>query len=84
MPWPQSTYDRKEIVRRLRFIRPATSFRAAYAYDNNLYLVAGEVIEAVSRQPWEDFVKARILERTGMAASIVRVSAVASNDNTAA
>src|SRR6185295_345878 len=32
--WPESTYSRKEIARRLRFIPPATSFRSAYAYDN--------------------------------------------------
>ena len=51
--WPPSTYDRKEIARRLRFIPPATSFRSAYAYDNVLYLVAGELIEAVSGQTWE-------------------------------
>src|SRR5262245_16523998 len=50
--WPQSTYNRKEVVARLRFIQPATSFRSAYAYDNVLYLVAGEVIEAVSGQSW--------------------------------
>ena len=56
--WPASTYDRKEIARRLRYIQPATSFRSAYAYDNVLYLVAGEVIEAVSGQTWEDFVQA--------------------------
>src|SRR6185369_3939772 len=43
--WPPTTYSREEIARRLRFIRPATSFRSAYAYDNVLYLVAGEVIE---------------------------------------
>ena len=55
--WPPSTYDRKEIARRLRYITPATSFRSAYAYDNVLYLVAGEVIEAVSGQSWEDFVR---------------------------
>src|SRR4029079_8825692 len=48
--WPESTYDRKEIARRLRFIPLATSFRSAYAYDNVLYLVAGELIESVSGQ----------------------------------
>ena len=46
--WPASTYNRKEIAQRLRYIPLATSFRSAYAYDNVLYLVAGEVIEAVS------------------------------------
>ena len=48
--WPESTYDRKEIARRLRFIPPATSFRTAYAYDNVLYLIAGELIESISGQ----------------------------------
>lgn len=65
--WPPSTYDRHEIIRRLRYLKPATSFRSEYAYDNVLYLVAGEVIEAVSGQSWEDFVTARILRVVGMA-----------------
>ena len=81
--WPASTYDRKEIVRRLRFIKPATSFRTAYAYDNVLYLVAGEVIERVSGMKWEDFVKNRILARVGMNASTVRHSDAAGNDDVA-
>src|SRR6185436_11658014 len=72
--WPPSTYNRKEIARRLRYIPLATSFRSAYAYDNVLYLVAGEVIEAVSGQSWEDFVQSRILAKVGMTTSNVRHS----------
>ncbi len=72
--WPASTYDRKEIARRLRFIRPVTSFRSAYAYDNVLYLIAGEVIESLSGKSWEDFVTERILQRVGMSTSNVRHS----------
>src|SRR6187397_108143 len=64
--WPSSTYNRKEVARRLRFIPPATSFRSAYAYDNVLYLVAGELIEAMSGMSWEDFVSTRILKTLGM------------------
>jgi CubicO group peptidase (beta-lactamase class C family) len=81
--WPPSTYDRKQIARRLRFIRPATSFRSAYAYDNVLYLVAGEVIEAVSGRRWEDFVEERILAKVGMTASNVTHSAAAGGGNVA-
>lgn len=69
--WPASTYTRKEIVQRLRFIKPATSFRSAYAYDNVLYQVAGELIEAVSGQTWEDFMASRILAKVGMTQSNV-------------
>ena len=81
--WPSSTYDRKEVARRLRYIKPATSFRSAYAYDNVLYSVAGEVIEAVSGQTWEDFVSSRILAKLGMTASSVRHSAAAAGGNVA-
>lgn len=65
--WPPTTYKRSEIARRLKHIPLATSFRSAYAYDNVLYLVAGEVIEAVSGQSWENFIEQYILDRVGMA-----------------
>ena len=81
--WPPSTYDRKEIARRLRYIKPATSFRSAYAYDNVLYLVAGELIEAVSGKTWEDFVRGRILARVGMTHSDVNHSAAGRGGNVA-
>src|SRR4051794_30301917 len=82
--WPASTYDRKEIARRLRYIQPATSFRSAYAYDNVLYLVAGELIETISGQTWENFVSSRILAKVGMTGSNVRHSAAAGGGNVAA
>ena len=81
--WPASTYNRKEIARRLRYIPPATSFRSAYAYDNVLYLVAGELIDAVSGQSWEEFVSSRILAKVGMTGSNVRHSAAAATGNIA-
>jgi CubicO group peptidase (beta-lactamase class C family) len=81
--WPPSTYNRKEISRRIRYIPLSTSFRSAYAYDNVLYLVAGEVIEAVSGKSWEEFVKTRILAKVGMADSDVRHSGATAGGNVA-
>src|SRR6476659_4086603 len=82
--WPASTYDRPEIARRLRFIKPATSFRSAYAYDNVLYLVAGQLIEKLSGMTWEEFVRTRILVPIGMTSSTVRHADAASGGNVAA
>ena len=82
--WPPSTYDRKEIARRLRFLKPVASFRTAYAYDNVLYLVAGQVIEAVSGQSWEDFMTTRILAKVGMSGSNVTHSGALGGGNVAA
>ena len=69
MFFPQSTFTREEIVARLRFIKPATSFRSKYAYDNVLYLVAGQVVAAVSGKSWDAFIKERIFAPLGMTAS---------------
>ena len=81
--WPPSTYDRKEIARRLRYLPLVTSFRNAYAYDNVLYTVAGELIETISGQTWEDFVQKRILEPVGMTTSNVRHSGAEAGGNVA-
>lgn len=68
--WPPTTYTPPEIMARLRYIEPATSFRSAYAYDNVLYLVAGQLIEKVSGQTWSDFITNRIMRPVGMKQAI--------------
>lgn len=79
--WPPTGYSRKELVRRLRHVPLSTSFRSHYAYDNVLYPVAGEVIEAVSGLTWESFVQNRILRRVGMTRSSSRGSTLISDGN---
>jgi CubicO group peptidase (beta-lactamase class C family) len=81
--WPPSTYNRRQIAERLRYIPLVKSFRSAYAYDNVLYTVAGEVIEAVSGQTWEQFVASRILAKVGMNDSNVRHSDATGGHNVA-
>lgn len=63
---PRTSRSRADIVRALRHLPPATSFRSGYAYDNILYIVAGEVVAAASGQSWEQFVRARIFAPLGM------------------
>jgi CubicO group peptidase (beta-lactamase class C family) len=63
---PRGTLPRAEVVRRLRFIKPARSFRSGYAYDNILYIVAGHVIDLVSGQPYEDYIREHLFEPAGM------------------
>lgn len=69
MFFPTSNLSSAEIVKRLRWVRPATSFRSRYAYDNVLYLVAGQVIEAVSGEKWEEFIHRHLFQPLGMTRS---------------
>lgn len=63
---PNTTRSRADIVKAVRYLKPKTSFRSGYAYDNVLYVVAGQLIEAVSGQRWEDFVRDHVLNPAGM------------------
>ena len=66
---PRGSISRAEAVKRLRYIKPATSFRSGYAYDNILYMVAGQLIEAVSGKTWEDYMRDHVLQPAGMTRS---------------
>ena len=71
-----SDFNRKDIIYNLRYLKPVSAFRTKYDYDNNLYIVAGEIVVKVSGQSWEDFVEQRIMQPLGMkssAASIYRL-----------
>ncbi|HEX4684832.1 MAG TPA: serine hydrolase [Gemmatimonadaceae bacterium] len=60
MFWARWEYPRSEIIRRLRYIPPETSFRSTWEYQNVMYSLAGTIIERVSGMPWETFVRQRI------------------------
>lgn len=64
--WFHSNYGRADIAYRIRFAKPVTSFRSQYAYDNVLYIVAGQVVAAASGTSWDDFVARRIFAPLGM------------------
>jgi CubicO group peptidase (beta-lactamase class C family) len=63
---PRSDRDRASVVHGLRYLKPATSFRSGYAYDNILYTVAGAVIDAVSGQSYESYVRDHVFKPAGM------------------
>jgi CubicO group peptidase (beta-lactamase class C family) len=64
--WPTTTFSTDEIIHNLRYVKPATSFRASYAYDNLLYIVAGKIVAAKAGKPWGDAIREQILNPLGM------------------
>src|SRR5215217_5814385 len=61
MIWPDSsTVDKKQLIHNLRYLKPVSSFRTKYDYDNLLYIIAGEVVARVSGITYEDFIEGRI------------------------
>jgi CubicO group peptidase (beta-lactamase class C family) len=82
--FPPSVYSRREIVSKVALLPIVHSFRTTYAYDNILYLAAGEVIKAVSGMEWEDFIQTQIFNKVGMSESIARFTAIKNIANVSA
>jgi CubicO group peptidase (beta-lactamase class C family) len=79
--WPQSTYTRDEIIHKLRFMKPASSFRSHYAYDNLLYMTAGQIIPAVTGTSWDDYIRQNIFVPLGMMNSNTTTTAFKPGDD---
>jgi CubicO group peptidase (beta-lactamase class C family) len=77
------TYDRSELLRRLRFLKPSWSLRTRYGYSNLMYLAAGQAAAAATGKSWDDLVRERIFLPLGMTESNTSVTLLASLGNVA-
>ncbi|MEJ7559980.1 MAG: serine hydrolase [Pedobacter sp.] len=77
MIWPDSsTVTKSQLIHNLRYLKPVSSFRTKYDYDNLLYIVAGDLVSRVSGISYEEFIETRIfkpLEMNKTAASWYRL-----------
>jgi CubicO group peptidase (beta-lactamase class C family) len=82
--WYDSVYDRTEILRRVRFLKPASSFRSRFGYQNIMFLAAGQVVAAMTGKSWDDFIRERFLLPLGMMHTTTSIRDFKSGDNIAA
>ena len=67
MLWPEpNSFTRADIINGLAHLKPAYGFRSGYAYDNLLYVVAGEVAAAAGGASYEELVRREIFEPLGL------------------
>jgi CubicO group peptidase (beta-lactamase class C family) len=68
MLWPEpNQYTRADIIAGLAHLKPVTSFRSGYAYDNLMYVVAGEVAAAAGGKPIDQLLRDEVFAPLGMA-----------------
>jgi CubicO group peptidase (beta-lactamase class C family) len=81
--WPTTSFSTDEIIHKLRYVAPSTSFRSSYAYDNLLYIVAGKIVAAKSGKTWGETIRERILTPVGMASTTTSLAENEGNPNVA-
>ena len=76
--WYGSTYSREEIIRRIPFLLPKYPFRTSFGYSNLMFLVAGQIVEAVTGNTWDAYMQQQFftkLEMTNSNTSITQFTA---------
>ncbi len=70
MLFPDSNdFALKDVIGNLQYLKPASSFRSRFDYDNNMYVLAGEVVARVTGKSWDAFVEKRIFAPLGISRS---------------
>jgi len=64
-------YDRREILRRLRYLPPAAGFRSAWAPQDAVFTAAAVSAEHATGQPWAQLLRTRVLEPIGAGSTVL-------------
>ncbi|MBA6342744.1 serine hydrolase [Colwellia sp. MB02u-10] len=66
MIWPETTLSNQDVIKGLKYLPQVSSFRSEFAYDNLMYIIAGEIIAKLTGKPWQEVIQHRIFEPLGM------------------
>jgi CubicO group peptidase (beta-lactamase class C family) len=76
-----SNFTIDDVLANLSRLTPKSTYRTDFKYNNNMFIVAGEVIHRVSGKTWEEFIEERILQPVGMNDSKASYNRVANKSN---
>ncbi len=79
--WYGRKITRKEVVGRLRYLEPTTSFRNIWQYQNLMYATAGYLEEVLTGRTWDDLVRERIFAPLGMSRSNTAITESPKSDD---
>ncbi len=83
LTWWDSNYDRKEVIRRIRFQEPERTFRSSYIYCNLMFLVAGEIIPSVTGTSWDAYIHEYFFDTLNMTRSSTSITDLSRTANIA-
>lgn len=59
-------FNVNDIIGNVKHLKPESSFRSEFKYNNNMFIIAGEVLKRVSGMTWEAFIETKIMKPVGM------------------
>jgi len=84
MIWPHTSHTMSDIIKGMKYLPEVSSFRSEFAYDNLMYIMAGEVIARVTGKAWHENIRDNIFKPLGMNKTRAKFSLIEkSNKNVA-
>lgn len=75
-------FDENSMIRSLRYVKPVSSFRTAFAYTNITHLVAGRIVAKAEGAPdWNTVLRRELLDPLGMRESTYTAAAIEAAPN---
>lgn len=74
-------FDVDDIIKNVKHLKPESSFRSTFQYNNNMFIIAGEVLKRVSGLTWEEFIETKIMTPVGMTNSKASYNRVTDRSN---
>ena len=81
--WYKSERSARETLSTLEHLSKAYSFRAGYGYSNLMFIAAGEVIQAVTGQSWDQYLQKAVFEPLGMDRTLTSIQQLEGTTNKA-
>jgi len=78
-----SNLAKDSIIWKMRYLKPTGQFRQDFGYCNSGFLVAGQILEKVTGQTWENYVKEKILTPLGMSNTYMNTAGLVQRTNVA-
>ncbi|WP_299115901.1 serine hydrolase [uncultured Winogradskyella sp.] len=76
-----SDFTVDDVIANVKHLKPESSFRSKFRYNNNMYIIAGEVLKRVSGMSWEEFIETKIMKPVGMVNSKASYNRVTDKSN---
>jgi len=84
MIWPQTTLTNADVIKGLKYLPQVSSFRSEFAYDNLMYVIAGEIVGKLTGMTWQEAIQTSIFTPLGMKNTHATFSLIPSNNHNVA
>ncbi len=71
--WYQSDFTREQLFDKLKYLEPSQSLRQGFIYNNLMYVASGYMVELLTQETWEDFLKEKIFQPLEMTSTVFSI-----------